>query len=112
MASQRDFTYRKPWINVLLRLLQLLLPYIQHGGAQFQALTRMSSVVEVWQAEDADFFISSQAEEQHSENVPRDESAWKTKPPEDTSFLFTLHLHSCDWHDLRSTCIVLLTTFQ
>ncbi|XP_016415367.1 transmembrane protein 131-like [Sinocyclocheilus rhinocerous] len=75
MASQRDFTYRKPWINVLLRLLQLLLPYIQHGGAQFQALTQMSSVVEVWQAEDADFFISSQAEEQHSENVPRDESS-------------------------------------
>uniref|UniRef100_A0A8C2J2I1 Transmembrane 131 like n=1 Tax=Cyprinus carpio TaxID=7962 RepID=A0A8C2J2I1_CYPCA len=75
MASQRDFTHRKTWINVLLRLLQLLLPYIQHGGAQFQALTQMSSVVEVWQAEDADFFMPSQAEEQHSENVPRDESS-------------------------------------
>ncbi|XP_073698258.1 transmembrane protein 131-like [Garra rufa] len=75
MASQRDFTHRKTWINVLLRLLQLLLPYIQHGGAQFQALTQMSSVVEVWQAEDADFFMPSQAEEHHSENVPRDESS-------------------------------------
>ncbi|XP_058627783.1 transmembrane protein 131-like isoform X3 [Onychostoma macrolepis] len=75
MASQRDFTHRKTWINVLLRLLQLLLPYIQHGGAQFQALTPMSGVVEVWQAEDADFFMPSQAEEQHSENVPRDESS-------------------------------------
>ncbi|XP_048053175.1 transmembrane protein 131-like isoform X1 [Megalobrama amblycephala] len=75
MASQRDFTHRKTWINVLLRLLQLLLPYIQHGGAQFQALTQMSSVVEVWQAEDADFFMPSQAEEQHSENVPREESS-------------------------------------
>ncbi|RXN12308.1 transmembrane protein 131-like [Labeo rohita] len=35
----------------------------------------MSSVVEVWQAEDADFFMPSQAEEQHSENVPREESS-------------------------------------
>lgn len=75
MASQRDFTHRKTWINVLLRLLQLLLPYIQHGGAQFQALTRMPSVVEVWQAEDADFLVPSQAEERHSENVPREESS-------------------------------------
>ncbi|XP_057187080.1 transmembrane protein 131-like isoform X2 [Triplophysa rosa] len=76
MASQRDFTHRKTWINVLLRLLQLLLPYIQHGGAQFQVLTQMSSVVEVWQAEDTDFFMPSQAEEQHSnENVPREESS-------------------------------------
>ncbi|XP_016430638.1 transmembrane protein 131-like isoform X2 [Sinocyclocheilus rhinocerous] len=75
MASQRDFTHTKTWINVLLRLLQLFLPYIQHGGAQFQALTQMSGVVEVWQAEDADFFMPSQAEEQHSENVPREESS-------------------------------------
>ncbi|XP_073720550.1 transmembrane protein 131-like isoform X1 [Misgurnus anguillicaudatus] len=76
MASQRDFTHRKTWINVLLRLLQLLLPYIQHGGAQFQVLTQRSSVVEVWQAEDADFFMPSQAEEQHGkENGPREESS-------------------------------------
>ncbi|XP_039549868.1 transmembrane protein 131-like isoform X5 [Pimephales promelas] len=74
MASQRDFTHRTTWINVLLRLLQLILPYIQHGESQFQALTQMPSVVEVWQ-EDADFFMPSQAEEQHSENVPREESS-------------------------------------
>ncbi|XP_052407930.1 transmembrane protein 131-like isoform X1 [Carassius gibelio] len=74
MASQRDSTHTKTRINVLLRLLQLFLPYIQHGGAQFEALTQMSGVVEVWQAEDADFFMPSQAEEQHSENVPREES--------------------------------------
>jgi len=36
MASQRDFTHRTTWINVLLRLLQLILPYIQHGESQFQ----------------------------------------------------------------------------
>ncbi|XP_051560942.1 transmembrane protein 131-like isoform X1 [Myxocyprinus asiaticus] len=76
MASQRDFTHRKTWINVLLRLLQLLLPYIQRGGSQLQALSPMSSVVEVWQAEDADFIIPSQAEEQQSkENVPQEESS-------------------------------------
>ncbi|XP_042574116.1 transmembrane protein 131-like isoform X2 [Cyprinus carpio] len=75
MASQRDSTHTKTRINVLLRLLQLFLPYIQHGGAQFQALTQMSGVVEVWQAEDADFFMPSQAEEQHSDNVPREESS-------------------------------------
>ncbi|XP_051558414.1 transmembrane protein 131-like isoform X2 [Myxocyprinus asiaticus] len=76
MASKVDFTHRKTWINVLLRVLQFLLPYIQHGGAQFQALTQMSNVVEVWQAEDADIFITSQAEvQQRKENVPQEESS-------------------------------------
>lgn len=41
MAGIQDFQqgsqcHRKTWINILLGILQLLLPYVQHGGAQRQ----------------------------------------------------------------------------
>lgn len=43
MAGLQDFhqgshCHRKTWINILLGVLQLLLPNIQHGGAQLQGL--------------------------------------------------------------------------
>lgn len=43
MAGLQDFQqgshcHRKTWINILLGILQLLLPYVQHGGAQLQGL--------------------------------------------------------------------------
>ncbi|XP_037388774.1 transmembrane protein 131-like isoform X1 [Pygocentrus nattereri] len=81
MATQRDLSqighcHRKTWINIFLGILQLFLPFIQRGGAQFQALTEMSSVVEVWQAEEADFLAPSQAvEEQSTESLPQEDSS-------------------------------------
>lgn len=43
MAGLQDFhqgshCHRKTWINILLGILQLLLPCVQHGGAQLQGL--------------------------------------------------------------------------
>ncbi|CAF93952.1 unnamed protein product [Tetraodon nigroviridis] len=66
MAELQDFQqgshcHRKTWINILLGILQLLLPCVQHGGAQLQALSQMStSVVEVWQPEEADPLVPLQ----------------------------------------------------
>ncbi|KAI1887452.1 hypothetical protein AGOR_G00190440 [Albula goreensis] len=80
MAGQREFQqggncHRKTWINVLLGILQLVLPYAQQGEAQLQALSQMSGVVEVWQAEDAELLVPPQAEEEHSkEGLPQQES--------------------------------------
>ncbi|CDQ66395.1 unnamed protein product [Oncorhynchus mykiss] len=67
MAVVREFQqgsrcHRKTWINIILGILPLLLPCVQHGGAQLQALSQMSSVVEVWQAEDADPVAPTQSE--------------------------------------------------
>ncbi|KAG7276808.1 hypothetical protein CRUP_008758 [Coryphaenoides rupestris] len=92
MAGLRDVQqgshwHRKTWINVLLRLLQLLLPCLQHGGAQLQALRQMStSVVEVWQPEDADPMVPVQVEEEHrKDGLPLKESslpnAWENGRP-------------------------------
>ncbi|XP_029288734.1 LOW QUALITY PROTEIN: transmembrane protein 131-like [Cottoperca gobio] len=70
MAGLQDFQqgshcHRKTWINILLGILQLLLPCVQHGGAQLQALSQMStSVVEVWQPEDADPLVHLQVEKE------------------------------------------------
>ncbi|KAL1023493.1 hypothetical protein UPYG_G00041460 [Umbra pygmaea] len=81
MAWVRDFMqgshcHRKTWINILLGILQLLLPCVQHGGAQLQALSQMSSVVEVWQAEDADPLVPTQVEEERSkDSLPLEVSA-------------------------------------
>ncbi|KAG9347153.1 hypothetical protein JZ751_006080 [Albula glossodonta] len=70
MAGLRDIQHgshchRKTWINLLLGILHLLLPCVRQGRAQLQALAQMSSVVEVWQAEEADLIFPSQAEEEH-----------------------------------------------
>ncbi|XP_024914140.1 transmembrane protein 131-like isoform X4 [Cynoglossus semilaevis] len=77
MAGLQDFQqgshcHRKTWINILLGLLQLILPCVQHGGAQLQALSQMStSVVEVWQPEDAEPLIPIQVEkEQKRDGLP------------------------------------------
>ncbi|KAM8878439.1 transmembrane protein 131-like isoform 2-T2 [Spinachia spinachia] len=82
MAELQDFQqgsrcHRKTWINILLGILQLLLPCVQHGGAQLQALSQMSSsVVEVWQAEDADPAAQLQVEkERRKEVLPLDGSS-------------------------------------
>ncbi|XP_062373594.1 transmembrane protein 131-like [Sardina pilchardus] len=81
MAGQRDFQqgshcHRKTWINILLGILQLLLSCLQHGGAQLSALTPVPSVVEVLQAEDVDFLVPTQAEEERSkESLPQEESS-------------------------------------
>ncbi|XP_045070097.1 transmembrane protein 131-like [Coregonus clupeaformis] len=78
MAGVREFQqgshcHRKTWINILLGILPLLLPCVQHGGAQLQALSQMSSVVEVWQAEDADPVVPTKVEERSKDSLPLEE---------------------------------------
>ncbi|XP_023273181.1 transmembrane protein 131-like [Seriola lalandi dorsalis] len=82
MAGLQDFQqgshcHRKTWINILLGILQLLLPCVQHGGAQLQALSQMStSVVEVWQPEDADPLVPLQMEkERRKDGLPLEDSS-------------------------------------
>nr|XP_057922112.1 transmembrane protein 131-like isoform X2 [Doryrhamphus excisus] len=82
MAGPQDFQqgsycHRKTWINVLLGILQLLLPCVQHGGAQRQALSQMStSVVEVWQPEDADTLVPLQLDKgPRKDGLPLEESS-------------------------------------
>ncbi|XP_071244420.1 transmembrane protein 131-like isoform X2 [Salvelinus alpinus] len=80
MAGVREFhqgsrCHRTTWINIILGILQLLLPCVQHGGAQLQALSQMSSVVEVWQAEDADPVVPTQVEERSKDSLPLEESS-------------------------------------
>ncbi|KAK2817259.1 hypothetical protein Q5P01_025450 [Channa striata] len=82
MAGLQDFQqgshcHRKTWINILLGIVQLLLPCVQHGGAQLQALSQMStSVVEVWQPEDADPLVPLQVEkERRKDGLPLEDSS-------------------------------------
>ncbi|XP_041640880.1 transmembrane protein 131-like isoform X2 [Cheilinus undulatus] len=82
MAGLQDFQqgshcHRKTWINILLGILQLLLPCVQHGGAQLQALGQIStSVVEVWQPEDADPLVPLQVEkERRKDGLPIEDSS-------------------------------------
>ncbi|XP_077380651.1 transmembrane protein 131-like isoform X2 [Festucalex cinctus] len=87
MAGPQDFQqgsycHRKTWLNVLLGILHLILPCVQHGGAQRQALSQMStSVVEVWQPEDADTLVPLQVEK-----GPRKDGL----PLEDSSSVFNM----------------------
>ncbi|XP_072320165.1 transmembrane protein 131-like isoform X2 [Eucyclogobius newberryi] len=76
-AQQGSHCHRKTWINILLGILQLLLPCVQHGGAQLQALSQIStSVVEVWQPEDAEPLIPLQVEnDRRKEGLPLEESS-------------------------------------
>ncbi|KAK5865755.1 hypothetical protein PBY51_020000 [Eleginops maclovinus] len=72
--QQRSHCHRKTWINILLGILQLLLPCVQHGGAQLQALS--TSVVEVWQPEEADPFVQLQVEnERRKDGLPLEDSS-------------------------------------
>ncbi|XP_070772139.1 transmembrane protein 131-like [Enoplosus armatus] len=82
MAGLQDFQqgshcHRKTWINILLGILQLLLPCVQHGGAQLQALSQMSTnVVEVWQPEEADPLVPLQVEkERRKDGLPLEDSS-------------------------------------
>ncbi|XP_057699760.1 transmembrane protein 131-like isoform X4 [Corythoichthys intestinalis] len=81
MAGPQDFQqgsycHRKTWLNVLLGILHLILPYVQHGGAQRQALSQITSVVEVWQPEDADTLGPLQVEKgPRKDGLPIDESS-------------------------------------
>ncbi|XP_041838526.1 transmembrane protein 131-like isoform X2 [Melanotaenia boesemani] len=82
MAGLHDFhqgshCHRKTWINILLGILQLVLPFVQHGGAQLQALSQMStSVVEVWPPEEADPFVPLQVEkERRKDGLPLEDSS-------------------------------------
>ncbi|XP_061102427.1 transmembrane protein 131-like isoform X2 [Conger conger] len=81
MAGLRDFQqggncHRKTWINILIGILQLILTYAEQRGAQLQALSHMSGVVEVWQAEEAELLVPPLAEEDHSkEGLPQEESS-------------------------------------
>ncbi|XP_072240894.1 transmembrane protein 131-like [Leuresthes tenuis] len=81
MAGLHDFhqeshCHRKTWINIL-QLLQLVLPFVQRGGAQLQALSQMpTSVVEVWQPEEADPFVPLQVEkERRKDGLPLEDSS-------------------------------------
>ncbi|XP_062865266.1 transmembrane protein 131-like [Trichomycterus rosablanca] len=74
MAAQRESQHGASGINVLLGVLHILVPFIHRGDAQLAALSH--SVVEVWQAEDADFLIPSQAVEERSpDSLPQEESS-------------------------------------
>ncbi|XP_015232839.1 PREDICTED: transmembrane protein 131-like [Cyprinodon variegatus] len=82
MAGLHDFhqgshCHRKTWIKILLGILQILLPHVQHGGAQLQALGQMStSVVEVWQPEESDPFVPLQViEERRKDGLPLEDSS-------------------------------------
>ncbi|XP_061626572.1 transmembrane protein 131-like isoform X1 [Phyllopteryx taeniolatus] len=82
MAGPQDFQqgsycHRKTCLNVLLGILHLILPCVQHGGAQRQALGQMStSVVEVWQPEDADTLVPLQVEKgPRKDGLPLEESS-------------------------------------
>ncbi|XP_017264107.1 transmembrane protein 131-like isoform X2 [Kryptolebias marmoratus] len=82
MAGLQDFhqgshCHRKTWINILLGVLQILLPSVHPGGAQLQALSQMStSVVEVWQPEEADPFVPLQVEkERRKDGLPLEDSS-------------------------------------
>ncbi|XP_035274795.1 transmembrane protein 131-like isoform X1 [Anguilla anguilla] len=81
MAGLRDFQqggncHRKTWINILVGILQLILTDAEQRGAQLQALSHMSGVVEVWQAEDAELLVPPQAEEERrKEGLPQEESS-------------------------------------
>ncbi|XP_061769349.1 transmembrane protein 131-like isoform X3 [Nerophis ophidion] len=70
---QGSYCPRKTWINVLLGILQLL----QHGGAHRPALSQMStSVVEVWQPEEADTLVSLQVDKgPRKDGLPLEESS-------------------------------------
>ncbi|XP_041075464.1 transmembrane protein 131-like isoform X2 [Polyodon spathula] len=59
--------HEKTWIKLLLcSLLQLILHCFHQGEAQLQALTQMSSLVEVWQAEEVGILFPIQAEAEKS----------------------------------------------
>ncbi|XP_069545848.1 transmembrane protein 131-like isoform X2 [Brachyistius frenatus] len=82
MAGLQDFhpgshRHRRTWMNVVLRVLQLLSPFVQHGGAQLGALSQMStSVVEVWQPEDAEPLVPLQMEkERRKDGLPLEDSS-------------------------------------
>ncbi|KAM9449921.1 transmembrane protein 131-like isoform 3-T3 [Clarias gariepinus] len=76
MAAQRESQHGASGINVLFGVLHILLRFLQRGDAQLTALSHMSSVVEVWQAEDADLLLPSQAAEERSpENLPQEDSS-------------------------------------
>ncbi|XP_029114931.1 transmembrane protein 131-like [Scleropages formosus] len=68
--------YATTRLNVLLGVLQLLLGHLQRGEATLQALAQVSSVVEVWEAEEVDLLLPTQGEEeQGTENLPHEESS-------------------------------------
>ncbi|XP_019717948.1 transmembrane protein 131-like isoform X2 [Hippocampus comes] len=82
MAGPQDFQqgsycHRKTWLNVLLGILHLILHCVQNGGAQRQALNQMAtSVVEVWQPEDADTLVPLQVEKgPRKDGLPLEDSS-------------------------------------
>ncbi|KAJ8269521.1 hypothetical protein COCON_G00121280 [Conger conger] len=76
-VQQGSHRHRKTWINLLLGILHLLLPCVRQGRAQLHALAQMSSVVEVWQAEEADVIFPTQSEEErHREGFPQEGSSF------------------------------------
>ncbi|XP_033871234.3 transmembrane protein 131-like isoform X2 [Acipenser ruthenus] len=87
MAGLRDvqhgsYCYEKTWIQLLLgSLLQLILHCFHEGEAQLQALTQMSSMVEVWQAEEVGILFPIQAEaEKSTEDLLQEEGSSFTVP--------------------------------
>ncbi|KAM9770093.1 transmembrane protein 131-like isoform 1-T1 [Menidia menidia] len=81
MAGLHDFhqgshCHRKTWINIL-QLLHFFLPIVQQGGAQLQALSQIpTSVVEVWQPEEADPFVPLQVEkDRRKDGLPLEDSS-------------------------------------
>ncbi|XP_035282207.1 transmembrane protein 131-like isoform X1 [Anguilla anguilla] len=76
-TQQGSHRHRKTWINLLFGILHLLLPCVRQGRAQSQALAQMSSVVEVWQAEEADVIFPTQSEEErHREGFSQEGSSF------------------------------------
>ncbi|KAK6493964.1 transmembrane protein 131-like [Huso huso] len=87
MAGLRDLQHgshchRKTWVELLLcSLLQIILHCFRQGEAQVQALTQMSSMVEVWQAEEVGILFPNQAEaEKSTEDLQQEEGSSFTVP--------------------------------
>ncbi|XP_066516294.1 transmembrane protein 131-like isoform X2 [Hoplias malabaricus] len=73
MASQRELSrigqwHRKAWINLILGILHMVLPFVQRGGAQLPATSDKASVV--WKAEEP----AQAVEEQSPETLSQQES--------------------------------------
>ncbi|XP_012729310.2 LOW QUALITY PROTEIN: transmembrane protein 131-like [Fundulus heteroclitus] len=74
-VHQGSRCHRKTWINVLLGILQILLPHVQHGGAQLQALGQMSPSV-VWQPEETEPLAPLQVvEERRKDGLPLEDGS-------------------------------------
>uniref|UniRef100_UPI00398F63B5 transmembrane protein 131-like isoform X2 n=1 Tax=Pristiophorus japonicus TaxID=55135 RepID=UPI00398F63B5 len=76
VQPERSCYHRAHWIKLLLGILQLILPCFRQGTSAAQALAEIPSVVELWQAEEGDVLLRTQAtSEQSADDQPLDQSS-------------------------------------